>query len=152
MTWDMLLSQRGAVISLTEPWLSASPDGVSSAMLIEVKCPIMNDGETFQEKLKKCDIVTDNSRLVLLQKGRRGFYMQVQLTMFCTGLRKCLFFVWSDKGQAVVEVDYNEEYVMNTVNRLKKFYFISMLPRLADAFKDGRLCLSKAYRDLMSTE
>ena len=76
--------------------------------------------------------------------------MQVQLTMFCTGLRKCVFFVWTEHKHLLVDVVYDENYVHDVVRRLKCFYFASMLPRLADDFSGGRLKLTKRYKDILS--
>ena len=47
------------------------------------------------------------------------------------------------------DVVYDENYV-HDVRRLKCFYFASMLPRLADDFKGGRLKLTKRYKDILS--
>ncbi|KAK7495572.1 hypothetical protein BaRGS_00013270 [Batillaria attramentaria] len=146
------LSAEGTVVSEKEPWLSGSPDGVTEdGKLVEVKCPLIKeDVEQFSDLFKTsfCDVFLQDGKPVLDQKGKRGYYMQVQLTMFCTGLRECIFFVWSDRGHMLVPVHYNEEYVHHHVNRLRNFYFSSMLPRLADDFNAGSLKLCKGYTDI----
>jgi hypothetical protein len=39
------VNHRGTVVSVEEPWLSASPDGVlNSKELLEIKCPVMGTG------------------------------------------------------------------------------------------------------------
>lgn len=150
------LSSRGTVVSTEEPWLSASPDAVTDdGRLVEVKCPIIQDDEGithFRERFStmQCDVVLVDGKPVLQHNGPRGYYMQVQLTMFCTGLRKCVFFVWSQKGHLLVDVDFNEEYVHSLIMRLKKFYFLTMLPRLADDYNEGRLKLCREYKEAMS--
>ena len=144
----------GTVICAKEPWLSASPDGIiDSETLVEVKCPIIAHEENFHDKLENglCDVVVNvEGKPELQQNGQRGYFMQVQLTMFCGGLKKSLFFVGSEKGHILVDVAYNELYVLDLVCRLKRFYFTSMLPRLADDFREGRLKFCEGYKDIVS--
>lgn len=147
-----VVTAEGSVVSSKEPWLSGSPDGITEdEKLVEVKCPLVKkDVEHFDDIFSTpfCDVVLQDDKPVLLEKGKRGFYLQVQLTMFCTGLRNCLFFVWSDQGHVLVRVPYNEEYVDRNVNRLRNFYFSNMLPRLVDDFHAGHFKLCKGYNNI----
>ena len=60
------------------------------------------------------------------------------------------FCVWTEHNHLLVDVVYDENYVRDVIRRLKCFYFASMLPRLADDFKVGRLKLTKRYKDIFS--
>lgn len=145
-----VISPKGTVVSLDEPWLSGSPDGVTACgALVEVKCPVLQGKDINFENTKVCDIVFVQGKPELQQRGARGYYMQVQLTMFCTGLRKCVFCVWTEHKHLLVDV-CNEKYAHDVVCRLKSFYFSSMLPRLVDDFKGGRLKITKRYKDILS--
>ena len=72
---------QGTVVSTTEPWLSASPDGIINGdTILEVKCPLLQGQEQFNKKLRTdglCDVAVTGGRTVLQKKGRRGYYMQV---------------------------------------------------------------------------
>ena len=64
---------------------------------------------------------------------------------------------WIEKGYFLCRLStstcwwmFDENYVHDVVRRLKCFYFASMLPRLADDFKSGRLKLTKRYKDIFS--
>lgn len=144
-----MISPKGTVVSVDEPWLSASPDSVTACgALVEVKCPVLQDKDL--KKTQACDIAFVQDKPELQHKGSRGYYMQVQLTMFCTGLRKCVFFVWSEHKHLLVDVIYNEKYVQDVVCRLKSFYFSPMLPRLVDDFKVCWLKITKLYKEILS--
>ncbi len=84
----------------------------------------------------------------LQPNGPRGFYMQVQLAMFCTGLRACKLLIWIPSQQILLHVPYNEQFCAKTVARLKTFYFKYMLPHVSDEFQAGRLLLSTRYLQL----
>ena len=143
-----VISPKGTVVSVE---LSASPDGVTACgAIVEVKCPILQDKDVDFENTRLCDISFVEGKPELQCKGPRSYYMQVQVTMFCTGLRKCVFFVWTEHRHLLVDVVYDENYVHDVVHRLKCFYFASMLPRLADDFNGGRLKLTKRYEDIFS--
>lgn len=149
----LTISSHGAFISEDEPWLSASPDGIDSEnSVIEVKCPVLKSGENFKERLAKgvSDVVLHDEIPHLSENGCNGYYKQVQLTMFCTGKKSCKFFVWSEQGHVLINIEYNDLYVNQEVSRLKQFYFQKMLPRLADDFRERRLKLSADYVNLVT--
>lgn len=134
-------------------WLCASPDGVDDTNVFEVKCPVMKPGEVFQDRLKTgnlCDVHMVNGKPQLRENGPRGYYTQVQLTMLCTGKQNCKFFVWSQAEQLLLDIPFHADFVRKEVARLKTFYFVHMLPRLADEFITNRLELNAEYRQLVS--
>jgi hypothetical protein len=147
----MTVTKKGTVVSPTYPWLSASPDGiVNDTNLLEIKCPVPNPNWSTLDELfsgGKYDVCKVNGSLTLKENGSRGYYMQVQLALYCTGLQLCKFVVWTADQYVIVDVPINEDYIAKLVSRLKSFYFLHMLPRLADDFQSKRLILSKTYRD-----
>ena len=78
-------------VSNEEHWLSASPDGILNGdTLLEIKCPmpVQNKWNTNEELIKYEVIKTTEGQCKLKVKGSRGYFMQMQLTMFCTGIQK----------------------------------------------------------------
>ena len=73
-------------------FLQAQIECLNSQELLEIKCPLL---------IKKCESLTEmfsgkltNVKLVhgvpqLQPNGARGYYMKVQMDMFCTGLERC---------------------------------------------------------------
>lgn len=146
------ISTHGSFVSFEEPWLAASPDGIMGDIVVEVKCPVMTENESFEDRLARgmCDLQIQDEQAVLKSNGSMGYYKQVQLTMFCTGRRKCKFFVWTSKGEICVDVMFNANFVKKEIQRLRKFYFLHMLPRLASDFHDGRLQFCNTYETVMT--
>lgn len=77
------IQHTGTVVSVAEPWLSASPDGViSSNELLEIKCPLLGRSRESLEDLftsKGFDV-----KMVDRVSWATGvaYYMQVQLGTF----------------------------------------------------------------------
>lgn len=143
-----IVSRRGIVVCENEPWLSASPDGVlNSQELLEIKCPLPEDNDSLENLFKKpnYDVQMKEGKLVLCENGPRGYYMQVQLGMFCTGLRTCQLLIWTKSEQHWLPVSYDEQFCVDTVARLRKFYFKDMLPYISNVVQEDRLWLSASY-------
>ncbi len=85
------VSHSGIRVSLTEPWLSARPDGIVNGMeLLEIKCPVpKNTTTSLSDNFTRnnSDIKVVDGKPELQKNGVRGYYRQIQLGMFCTGLR-----------------------------------------------------------------
>lgn len=148
------LSEQGLFVSLEENWLSASPDGILNGdTVLEVKSPVPTMAWSTLDELfssGKYDVAKENDNLVLKVKGNRGFYMQVQLTMFCTGLRKCKLLIWlNENDHSFLDVEYDENYVTSHVTRLRTFYAKKMLSCLVDEIEEDRLMLSKSFKKFM---
>ena len=71
----------------------------------------------------------------------RGFYMEVQIGLFCTKLKACKLLTWSHSKQVMLDIPYNEAFCAKTVARLRAFYFRDMFPFVSDEYIEGRLLL-----------
>ena len=144
------IEETGLHVSPNEKWLSASPDGILDGdTVLEIKSPFPSSKWTNLKELflsNKYDVCCGNDSVFLKEKGNRGYYMQTQLTMFCTGLRKCKLLVWVNPHDfQFVDVEYNLAYINEHLNRLRTFYIKKMLPRIADEFEEDRLKFSKLF-------
>ncbi|KAL7848076.1 hypothetical protein AOLI_G00227940 [Acnodon oligacanthus] len=84
------VTRRGTVLCTHEPSLSANLDGVlDTGKLLEIKCPLLKSNESLRDLIgsQRYDLKKVDGKTQLQQNGPHGFYMQVQLCMFCTGLR-----------------------------------------------------------------
>lgn len=145
------VSCRSTVMCASEPWLSASPDRVlNSEELLEIKFPLLKSDESLENQFRsqRYDVRMEKGTPQLQPNGPRGFYMQVQLAMFCTGLRACKLLIWVPSQQVLLHVPYNAQFCDKTVARLKTFYFKYMLPHVSDEFQAGCLLLSTRYLQL----
>lgn len=129
--------QIGVVVSKTQPWLCASPDGVvvedfCITKLVEIKCPISC------EKLPVVDfnLHTINVKYlyflngIIALKESHIYYTQCQVQLYVTGLVVCDLYVWSPKGSCVVPVHRNENFLKFLIPKLEKFYFQYFLEAL----------------------
>lgn len=148
------LVEKGIFVSVDENWLSASPDGIINGdTVLEIKCPVPTTKWSTLIELfhsKKYDVFINQAGNVELNvKGPKGFYMQVQLTMFCTGLKKCKLLIWlSPNDFKFIDVKYDETFVRDNVNRLRSFYAKKMTNRIVDEVEEDRLVFSKSFMRL----
>ncbi|VDI72302.1 Hypothetical predicted protein [Mytilus galloprovincialis] len=147
---------HGMYVSLTENWLSASPDGIMNGdTILEVKCPfpIANKWNCLDELIAntKYDVEKNSEGIyVLKKKGSRAYFMQIQLTMFCTGLHKAKIFIWrSPDDNILIDIAFDEDYIQQLVRRLRTFYSNKMLNRIVDEIDNDRLVLSRIFRNFM---
>ncbi|XP_040359369.2 uncharacterized protein LOC121047825 [Ixodes scapularis] len=153
----------GAVVSATHPFLSASPDGLSGHdSILEIKCPATGNCRKYIRETRDYDVKViraegsgddnddedDNDTYFLAKNGKRGFYFQVQFTMFCTERTRCFFYVWSLDKDVLFEVDYDQDFTIDHITRFSDFYFQHYLPRLVNAVHDHTVVLSDEYAAL----
>lgn len=119
------LFETGLVVSLTLPWLCATPDALAKfgdeLVCVELKCPYscsttphIQVPYLFNGKLKK----------------KHPYYAQCQIQMFCCNLKKTHFFVYSRQDFVLVVIDFDEKYVQGLIRNLKKKYFDVLLKTL----------------------
>lgn len=138
---------KGTMLCPEEPWLSASPDEIlESGELLEIKCPLLKTDETLETLMSlKYDVKLVGGVPQLLKNGPRGFFVQVQLGMLCTGLRACKLLLWTPSQQVMLHVPFDEEFCSRTILRHKMFYFKYVLPFVAVEHEEGRLVFCHRY-------
>lgn len=126
------IETKGLVVCEKEPWLAASPDGViNKDILLEIKSPVMGN-KSLAEFLatKNCDITSvangDRVDYHIACNGPKGYYMQIQIGMHCTGLQHSKLVIWNKTEHLEIEVPYDQGFVQGHITRLL-FHFISLL-------------------------
>jgi len=138
---DITTCQSGLVISLDNPWLAASPDGLvydptenPPHGIVEFKNPYSVRNNTLREaaitKKGFClDLDKATDRLSL--KQNHDYFYQVQCTMYCTQRHWCDVVVRA-KDIHVERIYYQAEFWLKGVlPKLKAFYFTAILPELS---------------------
>jgi len=141
--------KSGVRICKENPWLCGSPDGLLGNTLLEIKSPdvdllgFMTNSNTYD-----VNVDLDNLNFTLNPNGSRGFYLQVQLTMYILKIHKCLFLFYLAKSSVVIDIDveFNESYVNMELGRLQSFYFTSMLPFLTSRYRVRALLLTETIK------
>nr|XP_055075234.1 uncharacterized protein LOC129454684 [Misgurnus anguillicaudatus] len=145
------IETKGLVVCEKEPWLAASPDGViNKDILLEIKSPVMgNKSLTEFLETKNCEITTvANGHRVdyhIACNGPKGYYMQVQIGMHCTGFQHSKLVIWNKTEHLEIEVPYDQAFVQEHIIRLRTFYFTHMLPKIVDDFVEGKLQFCSKY-------
>ncbi|CAC5394241.1 DDX58 [Mytilus coruscus] len=119
LLWKIAYAVRNSMTG--KNWLSGSPDGIfDGRTLLEIKCPVPSTSWSTLDQLfesGKYDVGKDeNGDLVVKEKGSRGIYLQVQLTMYCMGLKQCKLLVWLGVDEhRYIDILYDET-VCDAVN------------------------------------
>ena len=132
-------STCGLVVSISNPWLGASPDRLVHDPasdppngLVEFKNPYTARNMTLDEAVSKlknfCLCYSSTQELQL--KENHDYYYQMQCAMYCTNREWCDFVVMT-KTIHIQRVKFNKEFWSTILPKLKMFYFTAVLPQLA---------------------
>ena len=100
---ELTVKPSGLCISLTNPWLAASPDGfvsdpstTTSLGLVEIKNPLSTWDKTLEEATKSCTFCLEHKDTIKLKIGH-GYHYQIQCQMYCTDRDWCDFVLRTSK-------------------------------------------------------
>lgn len=118
----MKFERSGIHLMQNNPLIGASPDGINSDYVLEIKSPA--NAKTFKKYL---------SDGVPAAK----YYAQVQLQMHVTGRKKGLFCIADpdfEKNREIhtVEVMYNESYILKKIEQATNFWVEAVWPELRE--------------------
>ncbi|XP_063893363.1 uncharacterized protein LOC126054673 [Helicoverpa armigera] len=110
----------GLMLSKNYPMIAGSPDGICEDSIIEIKCPMS------AKTLKK---------YIVNGKPTIKFYVQMQLQMYLTGLKKGYFCVAdssysANKNVEIICVSYDEKYVLNFLDVIVSLWKENVYPLL----------------------
>ncbi|WAR27062.1 LOW QUALITY PROTEIN: hypothetical protein MAR_012766, partial [Mya arenaria] len=139
--------KSGIVVSLPEPYIAASPDGIiDKRTIVEIKCPTRPLEDLISSG--KYDVLPEDGQPKLSPKGKNGYYCQVQVAMFYTESTLCKFVVWTAEKQCAVDVPYCKDFIKGILPRICDFYFKHLLVTLTDEIQASRLKISPEYKSL----
>ena len=131
----------GLVISLDNPWLAATPDGLVNDPsdvnqplgIMEMKNPYTARSQTLKEASEKSSFClkhnkNDNSFQL---KESHDYYYQVQTQLYCTGRHWCDFVLRTDNDLHIERIKKNQAWQDKNLPKLKDFYLSALLPELA---------------------
>ncbi|XP_018398070.1 PREDICTED: uncharacterized protein LOC108776060, partial [Cyphomyrmex costatus] len=121
----------GLVISLQQPYLACSPDGIiidedGNIQLLEIKCP---------SSCKETNIIHDitqeirvsylklNSDGKIILKENDKYYTQVQVSMYVLGVTLCHFWVYSNIDYIYIVINRDEEFLKEVIPKIEYFYY-----------------------------
>lgn len=128
--------KAGLVIHCKTPWVCASPDGLvlqkgEINKILEIKCPISCKNKQLIENnvpnLKYLHIVKGKIEL----KRSSLYYTQIQLLMYCSGLKFCDLFIYNNIKPILLTINQNNAFMSSLLPKIEYFYFNFYLPKLA---------------------
>lgn len=139
------VTRTGLVVMLCQPWLCGSPDGIfwaeDETKLLEIKCPYSRWNSIIVDfEQKRCFVnylCFRGSELKL--KESSSYYTQVQILLYCTGLMKCVLYVFSRRQRDItIEILRDDKFLSEVVPSLEMFYFFYYLPLLYDEWEKSQ--------------
>ena len=129
----------GLSISLTNPWLAASPDGIvndlsdtpQSLGLVEIKNPHSMREKTLAEACKTSTFCLERKDNLYTLKKKHDYFFQVQCQLYCTNRDWCDFVLRTNKEIHIERIQRNKKWWGTQMEKLRKFYFSALLPELA---------------------
>jgi len=136
---DFAFESSGLVVSVSYPWLAASPDGLvfdpledPPQGLVEFKNPYGVRDITLEEAATTsktfCLEINGNGKLQL--KRGHDYYYQMQCAMFCTDRKWCDLAVLT-KSLHIERIVADPNFKLTILPKLRNFYFTAILPKLA---------------------
>ena len=131
---DFEVKDCGLVINPSYPHLSASPDGFVSCHCcglgtLEIKCPFCvknQSSENFVEMLAYLETEGDDVHL----KETDAYFYQVQAQLNICEVEYGDFVAWTENGIYVERISVQQEFFIETVQKIENFYNYSILPEL----------------------
>jgi len=121
----------GMVIHTLTPWQCASPDGIvlsnkKAFKILEIKCPISCQNKPIVDEtgnLNLSYLIRGSNNIIELKKSHI-YFTQCQILMYCYGLNFCDFFIYSENfNSLLIEVNRDDIFFLNTIQKLGDFYF-----------------------------
>ncbi|XP_062598380.1 uncharacterized protein LOC134259793 [Saccostrea cucullata] len=110
----------GICVSLTNPYLAASPDGIiDEDTVVEVKCPYVARNEMISRQT--VPYIRQNDGKFSLDKNH-DYYYQVQGQLFCAEKKICYFIVYTFNDILFFPIQRNDNFISEMIRKLNIFY------------------------------
>ena len=137
--YECNVKKVGVIVSESQPWLCASPDGFilvngTVSKIVEFKCPSSCEKKNIVDrKVKKCNVSYlkyEGDKVILRQSSI--YYTQCQVQIYVCGLSSCDLFIYSPvpDGSVCIEVLRNDKFIKEVISKCETFYFQDYLPKL----------------------
>ena len=103
------VQEVGFIVHPEHEWLGASPDGITDETgILEIKCPFG----------KRHDVDPDFKSAL----DQPHYYAQVQIEMYCTGLKWAHFYQWSAYNDRMEYIELDQHWLNENMPKLKAFH------------------------------
>ncbi|XP_050679756.1 uncharacterized protein LOC126975765 [Leptidea sinapis] len=133
---NVKIENCGLFIDDKYPFLGATPDGITSDMIVEIKCPIAPFKIGLEEAIRqnKMHFYKKNKNGAVVINQKSDWYFQVQGQLHICKKQQCLFGIWFGDNKIKTEIiEKDEMYWADVMEpKLLKFYYDCLLPELVD--------------------
>ena len=119
---NIKVGKCGLYIDAVTPYIAATPDGITDAFLIEVKCPYKGREEKIRKSATYFPFLTKDQEGKLILKQKHNYYAQIQGQMMIAKKQQCLFAVYTLVDFVVIDVKFDDVFCRNLRQSLVKFY------------------------------
>ncbi len=135
---DLCVTECGLMVSTTEPYMGASPDGLvtckccAETRVLEIKCPF-NAWKNYPADIPK---LFPDYHLYLDKKGNlklketSAWYSQVNFQMGILGLRKADLVIHTQVDTAVIPINFDVERWKILKDKSKNVFLKAVIPKL----------------------
>lgn len=136
---EVFVTDCGLFISLDNPWLAASPDGMvqdlnePSVGLLEVKNPHSKRNMTLSEACSPSFCLKEENKDAITTyklKLKHDYFFQIQCQLYCADKEWCDFVVRTEKDLYIERIRRNRIWWDKQLPKLKAFYEDALLPEL----------------------
>lgn len=126
---NVTVCKTGLTLSADTPYIAASPDFILTCdccgeWVGEDKCP-------FSYKDELIDSINDK---FCVQNGTlkkdHPYYTQWQVHMYCTGIKQCVFVVWTFKDCKMLNVGLDQDFLSTAIANLSDKYKKVIVPEI----------------------
>ncbi len=137
---NLKVEKCGLFVSLENPWLASSPDGVvydpddsiQPLGIIEIKNPYSLRQLTLAESIKNSSFCLELNKNDGTSDSRKNMtYYQVQCQLHCTNRAWCDFVLRTEINMHVERIQRDTLWWNSVLPKLENFYFSALLPELA---------------------
>lgn len=110
----------GIFVSLTHPFISATPDAVvDDNIIVEVKCPYVSREKIISPQTVPYLRCVDGNLVV---DENHDYFYQVQGQLYCTNTQVCKFLVYTFVDFKVITIERNNEFISKMLSKLTSFH------------------------------
>ena len=112
---EMKMEEPGLYLDVDKPFIGANPDRIISSlchgkMCVEIKCPYsISDKSPTNNDVNLKFLIKGSDGNKELRKSQ-GYFSQCQHQMGVTGLKKCIFFVYTAHGHIMNEIEFDQYF------------------------------------------
>lgn len=138
---NLKVEKCGLFISLNNPWLAGTPDGLvndpisDNASLnlgiVEIKNPFSIRSQTLMEAIQNSTFCLEKKDTNISLKHRHDYYYQIQVQLYCTERYWCDFVVRTEKDLHIERIYRDQSWLDSNLKILHNFFFSALLPELA---------------------